>query len=497
MTNNQSSAVFDWSDHSQFCGYLYKKPFGHPSNKWSKRFCIVKDGYMFYYTEQERKDMEKRKCISIHPKGFIPLGESIVDIHTSVTQFHAFTIESAELQTTYLLGTESDYDRSQWIRHLQKAQRITWKNAQLTDDMIKQLEDQGLQMAKQKKRYYDELQTEISALSEEKQRTEELEQVNSELEKEKAKLEQYQEDMIKDYEQMKDELETTIDSMRNLEADSAALSQSLIEKDTVLQNLAKEKNKVLNKLEEKENMINKEFEDLSQTKEELKKALLKIEDDTQSLLQDKSVAEERLQNNESIIQQLEEEKRTICDQACELKETIRDLIAQKEMTEAELKEEIVARMAAEKKLRNANSSLDKLDIAVTSQTPNIECDVKQEMITNVKDLKRFFDDLATEAAIDSDKPVIVKNAIHARKTIARRVKTLKFDRRRSDRGFHRKSKSWNDIEASVPKRPVTTYTKGPQSDDNQDFIVLAATLERISPSPNANIEANVMFIEHL
>lgn len=64
-------------------------------------------------------------------------------------------------------------------------------------------------------------------------------------------------------------------------------------------------------------------------------------------------------------------------------------------------------------------------------------------------------------------------------------------------GFHRKSKSWNDIEASVPKRPVTTYTKGPQSDDNQDFIVLAATLERISPSPNANIEANVMFIEHL
>lgn len=40
-------------------------------------------------------------------------------------------------------------------------------------------------------------------------------------------------------------------------------------------------------------MINKEFEDLSQTKEELKKALLKIEDDTQSLLQDKSVAEER------------------------------------------------------------------------------------------------------------------------------------------------------------------------------------------------------------
>jgi hypothetical protein len=39
-------------------------------------------------------------------------------------------------------------------------------------------------------------------------------------------------------------------------------------------------------------MISKEFEDHSQT-EKLKKALLQIEDDTHSLLQDKSAAEER------------------------------------------------------------------------------------------------------------------------------------------------------------------------------------------------------------
>lgn len=37
MTNNRSSAVLDWSNVSQYSGYLYKKPFGHPSNKWSKR----------------------------------------------------------------------------------------------------------------------------------------------------------------------------------------------------------------------------------------------------------------------------------------------------------------------------------------------------------------------------------------------------------------------------------------------------------------------------
>lgn len=32
----------------------------------------------------------------------------------------------------------------------------TWKNSQLMGDMIKQLEDQGLQMAKQKQEYFGE-----------------------------------------------------------------------------------------------------------------------------------------------------------------------------------------------------------------------------------------------------------------------------------------------------------------------------------------------------
>ncbi|CAC5418898.1 unnamed protein product [Mytilus coruscus] len=494
MTNNRSSEVLDWSNVSQFSGYLYKKPFGHPSNKWSKRFFVVKDGYLFYYTEQERKDMEKRKCISIHPKGFIPLGESIISIHNEETQYSAFTICSTELNMTYLLGTESNYDRTKWLEHLEKAQKITWKNAQLMDNMIKQLEDQGLQMAKQKQEYFDKLQSEISALSDEKQKTEELEQINSELAKEKAKLEQYHEDLMKDYEQMKDELDNTIESMKTLEADSAELSHTLQEKDTMLQSLAKDKDRVLTQLQDKENLINREFEDLSQTREELKLALKQIEDDTQALLDDKSVAEDKLQENESIIQQLEEEKKSICDQATELKETIRDLRTQKEMTEAELKEEIVARMAAEKKLRDANISLDRLDTAVSLQTPNINHEIKEEMKTNVKNLKRFFEDLATEAAIDSDKPVIVKNSIHARKTIARRVKTMKLDRRKSN-SIRIRSTTIEQVKMKLPRRAATTYMKGPISDS--DLQELMNPTSRVSISPNASIKTKVVFTEHL
>ena len=43
----------------------------------------------------------------------------------------------------------------------------------------------------------------------------------------------------------------------------------------------------------------------------------------------------------------------------------------------------------------------------------------------------FFENLAEEAKVDPDKPVVMKNAIHARKTIMRKNRTRKFERRKS------------------------------------------------------------------
>ena len=47
-------------------------------------------------------------------------------------------------------------------------------------------------------------------------------------------------------------------------------------------------------------------------------------------------------------------------------------------------------MDAEKKLRDAQESLMKLGVAVESQTPNIQEDVKEEMVVNVGKLKRKY-----------------------------------------------------------------------------------------------------------
>jgi hypothetical protein len=49
----------------------------------------------------------------------------------------------------------------------------------------------------------------------------------------------------------------------------------------------------------------------------------------------------------------------------------------------------------------------------------------------VLNISAFFENLAQEAKLDPDKPVVMKNSIHARKTIMRRNKTRKFERRKS------------------------------------------------------------------
>jgi len=45
-----------------------KKPFGHKSGRWQKRFFIVKEGFLLYYPESESKTFEKSHHFNIHPK---------------------------------------------------------------------------------------------------------------------------------------------------------------------------------------------------------------------------------------------------------------------------------------------------------------------------------------------------------------------------------------------------------------------------------------------
>jgi multidrug efflux pump subunit AcrA (membrane-fusion protein) len=134
-------------------------------------------------------------------------------------------------------------------------------------------------------------------------------------------------------------------------------------------------------------------------------------------------------------QLLEEEKRIISEHASQLKESLEDVKAQKAMTEAELKEEVLARLSAERRLREAEERLSRLERGIQGQGQDGRAleQSKEEMMVDVKAIKQFFERLAAEAKLDVEKSVMMKNTVHARKVIVRRAQTLKYETLRKQR----------------------------------------------------------------
>ncbi|XP_014772545.1 pleckstrin homology domain-containing family D member 1 isoform X2 [Octopus bimaculoides] len=423
----------DWKNYVQHFGCLYKRPVGHQSTKWSKRFFILKDGYLLYYPENEKKEIDKRQHLNIHPKGIVPLGDCQVNATQDPSHQFAFIVSSAQINGRIILAAENEFERNRWVEMLRKSSQVTWKCLQLGNLMIKQLETQGQQMAHDKQTYYDRLQNEVIALSDTKQRADELERLNEELAKEKSRMEQLLKDMEDDYQCVKEELMETSTAMAELETNSSELIGTLEQQKSELQILASEREKILTALKEKEGeteTLSKKNETLAQTTANLRHTLGTIELKTKELLYEKAEAEKQLSENDERTSQLKAEKEYFSDQAHSMQATILDLNAQKELTESELREEILARIDAERRLRKAEKSLQYLDQAVTAETVNIEEGIREGMIVNVGMLKTFFEDLAAESKIDANKPVVIKNMVHARKTLTRKANTLKFEKRR-------------------------------------------------------------------
>ncbi|XP_052767150.1 pleckstrin homology domain-containing family D member 1-like isoform X2 [Mya arenaria] len=423
-----SGLTVDWKSRLQIHGTLLKRS---AQSKWLRRLFIVRDGWLLYYPETERKDMIRRNFFNIHPKAAVPLGECVISPSNEQGQNFAFTILSDDIEGGLTLAAESEFEREKWLAVLEKSKRITWANQQLSNDMIRQLEEHGQVMAKQRQDYFDRLQSEVQELAGEKERTWELERLNEELEKEKERMEAFNVEMRDEYEKVKGELEEMVGLMRTLDTEHTELLQQLDTQESDLEGLAKEKENIMATLKHAETVTEQLSQEKRETEEKMRSKLAFIEQQTSHLLQEKAEAEMRLENNKQHAKELEQEKEMYNEQAQELQATIKDLKVQKEMTEAELKDEILARLEAERRLREAESSLHHLGRAVENETPNIGSEVKEQMVVNVNKLRGFFENLAQEAKVDPDKPVVMKNAIHARKTIMRKNRTRKFERRKS------------------------------------------------------------------
>uniref|UniRef100_A0A3Q1J561 PH domain-containing protein n=1 Tax=Anabas testudineus TaxID=64144 RepID=A0A3Q1J561_ANATE len=396
------SEVLDISTKVQLHGVLWKRPFGRPSAKWSRRFFIIKDSFLLYYAESEKRSFESSRYFNIHPKGVIPLGGCVVSANEDMGMPFAIVINLEDFTGTIVLAAESEEEQVQWMEMLQESGKVTWKNAQLGEAMIETLEAQGLQLAKEKQEYLDKLMEETEELSHQRAQKEELERLNQVLEEEKIKYEEVVLELKAEQEQIKLDLDGTSQSLKGVEHEKEELSTLTV---------------MLQKSIEKHNYLcGSFFSSLTVC------PLFRIRD------------------NEQRAKVLQQEREYYSSQARTLQQSLSQLTVDKQQTEAELKAEIESRVELEKRLKQAEEALQDLEKGLNTIERTKERDEKLK--GDVTQLRRFFEECICAAEIEAKLPSIMKNAVYLHKAAARRIKSCRIQRRASRRHWLKHSKSF-------------------------------------------------------
>ncbi|KAG6931081.1 pleckstrin homology and coiled-coil domain containing D1 [Chelydra serpentina] len=435
------SDVLDISTKVQLYGVLWKRPFGRQSAKWSRRFFIIKESFLLYYSESEKKSFESNKYFNIHPKGVIPLAGCIVEAKEEPNMPFAMKISHEDFHGNIVLAAESEFEQAQWLEMLQESGKVTWKNAQLGEAMIESLEAQGLQLAKEKQEYLDKLMEETEELCLQREQKEELERLNQVLEAEKQQFEEVVQELRLEQQQIKRELELTAQSLKGVEEEKKELRSLTESLQKTLEELSQEKQRTLEMLEENESQLQPLANASKQPNPSrgLHSNLRQIEEKMHQLLEEKVLAERRMKENEERSRALEEEREFYSSQSQVLQNSLSELTAEKQQTERDLKAEMKVRMDLEKRLREAEEALQSLEQGLNSLDRNKE--KEEKMKTDVSNLKKFFEECIRNAELEAKMPVIMKNSVYLHKAATRRIKSCRLHHKRS-------SASWNDLKQS-------------------------------------------------
>uniref|UniRef100_A0A8C5G176 PH domain-containing protein n=1 Tax=Gouania willdenowi TaxID=441366 RepID=A0A8C5G176_GOUWI len=414
MEQSDSEVQLDISTKVQLHGVLWKRPFGRPSAKWSRRFFIIKDSFLLYYAESEKKSFENNRFFNIHPKGVIPLGGCVVSAHEDMGMPFAIVINLEDFTGSIVLAAESEDDQVQWMEMLHESGKVTWRNAQLGEAMIESLEAQGLQLAKEKQEYLDKLMEETEELSHQRAQREELERLNQILEEEKMKFEEVVLELKAEQDQIKVDLDGTSQSLKGVERQKEELSQLTV-------------------------TLQKSIEVSGQ------KLYLRVRLVSTSLCVFSScvyvcVCVFRLKDNEERAKILQQEREYYSTQARTLQQSLFQLTEDKQQTETELKAEIESRVELEKRLKQAEEALQGLEQGLSALDRSRERDEK--MKGDVTQLRKFFEECICAAEIEAKLPAIMKNAVYLHKAAARRIKSCRIQRRASKRHWLKHSKSF-------------------------------------------------------
>ncbi|UYV83113.1 PLEKHD1 [Cordylochernes scorpioides] len=383
----------------------------YPSNDSEDGQIRTRNGFLLYYSENEKKSFDKKGTFNIHPKGVIPLGGCSVKPIQDCSNPFLIKITSDEFKWDHvLLLADTPMERERWT-------------------LIRELESQGLQLSKEKQDCFEKLQEETTALRDEMERNEELQRLALELEREKLRLESLISQMKEDHERSRRDVDETAMTLKVLEEDKQQLTKTAEMLQTTLEELAMEKEKTLELLHLRE----EETQNLYLTAEELYANLNEIEEDTRLVHQEKSELEQRFLENQMKTQLLEEERQIFSEQANYLLSSLNELTAQKELTEAELREEVLARLNAERKIRNAEQALVSMEATIRELNSDIFDSAIDRLLPDMVVLRDFFRTVAQEAEITADKPLILKNSLVARKSFVHRAKSVRVERARQEK----------------------------------------------------------------
>ncbi|EPB69633.1 hypothetical protein ANCCEY_11276 [Ancylostoma ceylanicum] len=157
-----------------------------------------------------------------------------------------------------------------------------------------------------------------------------------------------------------------------------------------------------------------ENQNLSTTTCQLKNRLTEIETKTNCIMVEKEKIETLLRMNENKTHDLEKERQYYTLQTKELLQNLKEVNEQKELTESELREQVMARIGAEKQLQAAEKALEHLEMAL-KMTGAQMTELQEHIMPDVHKLREYFEQCAQEAQLEANRAGIMRQAIYARK----------------------------------------------------------------------------------
>ncbi|MGH0148277.1 UNVERIFIED_CONTAM: hypothetical protein FKN15_014272 [Acipenser sinensis] len=469
--------ALDISTKVQLYGVLWKKPFGRPSTKWSKRFFIIKDSFLLYYAENEKKNFETNKYFNIHPKGVIPLGGCLVEPKEQASMPFAMTISHEDFHGNIVLAAESEPEQAQWLELLHKLMEET-EELCLQREQKEELERLNQVLGKEKQRFEEvvqELRTEqeqIKCAAEEAvlyssehshhnvSSSISLNLVQRELSDEMSMSSSNSFDgteggsLASVFSLMgfvaHSELDLSGQSLKAVETEKKQLHCLTESLQSTLEDLSQEKQRTLALLKKNDQQPQpwQQSTNQSRTGGNLHGNLRQIEEKMQKLQEEKVQAEERLKHKEERAHALQVEREFYSSQSKALQVSLHELTAEKQQTEAELKTEMKARVELERRLKLAEEALRSLEQGLNSLERSRERE--ERMKGDVSHLKRFFEECIRNVEIDAKLPVIMKNSVYIHKATARRIKSCRIQRKASGNWFFEECIRNAEIDAKLP-----------------------------------------------